>query len=58
MGFDGDATLPLEIHVIEDLRLHVAGSNSVRQLEKPVGQCRLSMVDVGNDGKIADILLR
>ena len=54
MGFDGDASFPFEIHGIEDLRLHIARGNGMRELQEAIGDCRLAMVDVGNDRKIAD----
>ena len=53
--FDGDPALALEIHAVENLRLHLAGLQGARHLEKTVGQRRLAMVDVGNDGEVADV---
>ena len=56
-GLDGDAALALNVHVVEDLLLHVMLGDRVRELQKPVGQGRFSVVNVGNDGEIPDVLL-
>src|SRR4030095_10299602 len=54
---DGDSPLALEVHRVEDLRLHLAGLQSAGELEKAIGKCRLAMVDVGDDGEVPDTLL-
>ena len=54
---DGDAALALEIHAVEHLRLHLALTECPRVLDEAVGNGGFSMVDVGDDGKIADMLL-
>ncbi len=54
-GFDRDAPFPFQFHIVEILRLHFAGFDRVGQLEQTVGQGRFPMVDVGDDGKIADV---
>ena len=51
---DRDAALALEVHAVEDLRLHLARLQRARQLEKPVGERRLAVVDVRDDGEVAD----
>ena len=51
---DGDAALALEVHAVEDLRLHLARLQRAGHLEKTVGQRRLAVVDVGDDGEVAD----
>ena len=55
-GFDGDAPLPFQIHVVEELLLHLPRFDRVGQFQKTVGEGRFAMVDMGNDGKIADSL--
>jgi hypothetical protein len=55
---DGDAPLALEVHVIEHLVDHVAIGDRLRELKDAVRQRRLAMVDVGNDGEVADALVR
>src|SRR5690606_28259764 len=52
---DGDAALALQIHGVENLSLHLAVGQSAADLDKAVGQGRLAMVDVGDDGEIADM---
>ncbi len=54
MRLDGDAALALEIHGVEHLGLHLAGLQSAGDFEKAVGQRRLAVVDVRDDGKITD----
>ena len=49
MGFDGNASLPLKVHLIEHLLLHFPVGNGSGQLEQPVGNGRFSVVDVGNN---------
>ena len=54
-GLDGDAALALEIHVVQDLILHHAHRHGVALLDQPVGKGGLAMVDMGDNGKIADV---
>jgi hypothetical protein len=54
MGLDGDAALALEIHVVQQLVALVALGHGARQLQQPVGQRRLAVVDVRDDAEIAD----
>ena len=56
LGLDGDAPLALEIHGVEHLLLHLTIGESSTDLDDPVGQGALSMVDMGNDGKVSNIL--
>ena len=55
LGLDGDAALALDIHGIEHLVLHLAVGQPARDLDQPVGQGRFAMVDMGDDGEIADM---
>ena len=54
---DGDASLAFEIHAVEHLRLHLALAECARVLDETVGDGGFAVVDVGDDGKIADMLL-
>ena len=54
LAFDGDAALALDVHAVEQLGLHVAAGHRARELEDAVGQRRLAMVDVRDDGEVAD----
>src|ERR1700732_3518999 len=56
LGFDGDAALALQIHGVEHLGLHLACIESTAFLDEAIGQCRFAVVNMSNDGKIADIL--
>ena len=58
MALDSDATLTLQVHVVEQLGLHVALGHGAREFKKPVGQGAFAVVDVGNNAKVADILQR
>ena len=53
-GLDGDAPLLLQVHVVQELGLHLPLGDRPTQLNEPVRQRRLAVVDVGNDGKISD----
>ena len=55
MGLDGDAALALQIHGIEHLRLHFAGADRAGQLQQAVGERGFTMINVRDDGKIADV---
>ena len=55
IGLDGDAALPLEIHRIEDLIDHFAVGDGAAQLDQPVGEGGLAVVDMGDDGEIANM---
>ena len=57
LGLDRDPPLALEIHRIEQLLAHVAVGHGVRELQNPVGQGRLPVVDVGDDREVADAAL-
>ena len=51
---DRDATLSLEIHLIEGLRLDLSLFERSRDLHEPIGEGRFPMVDMGNNTKISD----
>ena len=54
-GFDRDAPLSFEIHIVEKLLLHLARLDRMGQLEQPVGERRFAVIDVGDDAKVADV---
>ena len=56
LGLDRDPALTLNIHGIEHLLDHVAGSERSRRLDQPIGKGRLAVVDMGDDGEIADVV--
>ncbi len=55
LRLDGDATLALDRVVVQDLRFHFARGQAATDLDDAVGQGGLAMVDVGDDGEIADV---
>ena len=55
-GFDGNAPFPFDVHVVQKLFFHVPLGHGTGQLQNPVSQGGFSMVDVGNDAKIAGML--
>ena len=57
LRLDRDSALALEVHRIEHLRTHRTRVDRVGQLEDPVGERRLAVVDVGDDREVADMSL-
>jgi hypothetical protein len=55
-GLDRDPALLLELHVVQHLLAHVPVGDGAAELQNPVGQGGLAMVDVGNDREVADEL--
>ena len=55
IGLDRDAALALDIHGVEQLRLHVALVDGMGELEDTVTDRGLAMVDVRNDREVADV---
>ena len=51
---NSDALLALQIHTIQQLRLHLALLHRPRHLHHPISQRRLAVIDVSDDAKIAD----
>ena len=54
LELDRDAPLALQLHIVEELLLHVAGGNGAGVLQQAIGQGRFAMVDMRNDAEIAD----
>ena len=57
LRFDRDTPLPLQIHVVENLGLHLAACQKPRHLNNAVSQRGLAMVDMCNNAKISDFTL-
>ena len=55
IGLDRDAALALDIHGIEQLRLHIALVDGMGKLEDTVTDRGLAMVDVRNNREVADV---
>jgi hypothetical protein len=54
LGLDRDAPLPLQVHGVEVLGPHVPGIDRPGELEDAVRQRGLPVVDVTDDGEVAD----
>ena len=54
---DRDPLLALEVHRIEDLAHHLARLDRVGQLQQPVGERGLAVIDVGDDREVAQAVL-
>ena len=55
LRLDGDAPLALDVHRIEHLFLHLAQLQPAGGLDQAVGQRRFAMIDMGDDGEVADV---
>ncbi len=51
---DRDAALLLELHVVEHLLVHLTRRNGAAPLEQAVRQRRLAVIDVRDDGEVAN----
>ena len=54
VGFDRDAALALQVHGVEHLRHHFALRERAGVFQQAVGERGFAVVDVRNDGEIAD----
>ena len=54
MGLDGDAAFAFEVHIVEQLGLHIAVGDGPGKLQDAVGQGRFAVVDMGDDGEISN----
>src|SRR5690606_1797854 len=54
LALDREAALALEVHADEILRAHLALLDDTCQLQHPVREGRLAMVDVRDDAEVAD----
>jgi hypothetical protein len=58
LALDRDAAFALDVHAVEVLRAHLPGVHDLRELQHPVGQRALAVVDVGDDAEVAQALRR
>jgi hypothetical protein len=56
VALDGNALFALQVHVVEHLCLHVAFANGMGMLQQPVGQGAFSVIDMGYDAEVPDLL--
>ena len=52
MGLDGDASFPLQIHVVQELVLHLPQGYGFGLLQNAVRQSALAVIDVGYNAEI------
>jgi hypothetical protein len=57
LRLDRDAALALQIHGVEQLGTHRPRVDGLGELQDPVRQRRLAVVDVGDDREVADVRL-
>src|SRR5690606_22736774 len=55
LRLDGNAALALDRIVVEHLGFHLARGQAAAELDDAVGQGRLAVVDVGDDGEVANV---
>ena len=55
VALDGDALLLLEVHVVEDLVLHVAFAERPGEFQQPVGKRALAVVDMRYYAEVPDV---
>jgi hypothetical protein len=55
MGLDGDASLPLQIHGVEELVLFFSMGNGPGRFEQSIRQSCLTVIDMGNDAEVARV---
>ena len=56
-GLDGHPPLPLQLHAVQHLLHRGIGWDGAGNLEQAVGQGGFAVVDMGNDAKVADVVL-
>ena len=55
-GLDGDAPLALQLHIVQQLALHLPLVHRLGQLQNAVGKGGFAVVDMGDNSEIADVL--
>ena len=58
MALDGDATFPLQVHIIQQLFLHIAVGYGIGSFQQPIGKGALTMIYMGDYAKISYLLHR
>ena len=53
LALDRNAAFALDVHIIEDLVAELPVVDELRILDKTVGECRLSVVNMGYNAKIS-----
>ena len=58
LGLDRNPPLTLQIHGVQHLGLHLPVAQAATGLDKPIGKGRLAVIDMGDDGEVADVFHR
>ena len=56
-GLNGNAALPLQVHVVQELIFHFPLGHRLADFQQPVRQRGFPMVDVGDDGEVSNFTL-
>jgi len=56
VSFDGYAALAFEIHCVEHLFGHLSFGERSSDLEQAISKRALAVIDMGNNGKVSDVL--
>ena len=56
VALDGNSPFPFQLHIVQDLILHIPLGEGMRHLQQAVGQSGLAVINVGNDAEVADEL--
>jgi hypothetical protein len=54
LALDCDAALALDVHPVQVLGTHLPALHHAGKLQHPVRQCRLTVIDVGDDAEVPD----
>lgn len=57
LRLDRDSSLPLKVHVVQDLSLHLSARQKSCHLDDPVCQCGFSVIDMRDNTKVSYFLL-
>ena len=55
IALDGNTAFPLNVHIIQDLILKISFIADAGELNQTVGQCGLSVINMGNDAEVSDV---
>ena len=56
LRFNRDTALFFDVHAVQNLRTHFAVFQAAAVLDEAVGECGFTVVNMGDDGEIADIV--
>jgi hypothetical protein len=54
LQLNGNSPLPFQVHTIEVLSFHIPVTDCAGAHQQSIGQRRLTVIDMGNDGKVTD----